>query len=82
VFEVVRHGARAPFIDDTHRFKVAYTEMLTPQGMRQRYLLGLYNYHTYIKHLLAKDGNGLEFDLLSSHESFLEVQSTDVYRTL
>ena len=40
-FEFVRHGARAPlaYADD---FPVA-TEMLTTQGMRQRYLLGKYN---------------------------------------
>ena len=40
VFEMVRHGARAP-IQDFHLddFKVA-EGMLTASGMRQRYLLG------------------------------------------
>jgi hypothetical protein len=31
---------------------------------------------------MTRDGKGMEFDLLSSEEKFLEVQSTDVYRTL
>lgn len=32
--------------------------------------------------MMTSGDNGIEFDLLSSHESMLEVQSTDVYRTL
>ena len=42
VFELVRHGARAALIDDPGCFPVD-TGMLTPVGMRQRYLLGKYN---------------------------------------
>ena len=39
-FELVRHGARTPFDDRTiEKFTVA-EGMLTPEGMRQRYLLG------------------------------------------
>ena len=41
VFELVRHGARAPLLS-ANDFPVG-AEMLTPQGMRQRYLLGRYN---------------------------------------
>ena len=43
VFEVVRHGARAPMYHaDSSDFQVALG-MLTAQGMRQRYLLGRWN---------------------------------------
>lgn len=44
-FELTRHGARAPTSAST-----GYTVeegMLTPQGMRQRYLLGAYNMRRY-----------------------------------
>jgi len=33
VFQIVRHGARAPMIEDP-RFAIEPTQMLTPQGMR------------------------------------------------
>jgi hypothetical protein len=49
VFELTRHGARAP--DETEYdtgFKVAPGEV-TAQGMRQRYLLGKYNKQKYVK---------------------------------
>jgi hypothetical protein len=40
VFEVVRHGARAPeILSGGRKFPVAFG-MLTPMGMRQRYFLG------------------------------------------
>jgi hypothetical protein len=40
VFELVRHGARAPIQDmDLAEFPVA-EGMLTASGMRQRYLIG------------------------------------------
>jgi len=40
VFELVRHGARAPIQDvDLDAFNVS-EGMLTASGMRQRYLLG------------------------------------------
>ena len=47
VYEINRHGARAPISpipkhNLSKEFGVAYG-MLTPQGMRQRYLLGRYN---------------------------------------
>jgi hypothetical protein len=46
-FEVVRHGARAPWFDmDLQYFTVA-RGMLTPEGMRQRYLLGAYQKKRY-----------------------------------
>ena len=51
VFEINRHGARAPYIYD-HRFKTEPTQELTPMGMRQRYLLGKYNQLKY-GHLLS-----------------------------
>ena len=45
VFELVRHGARAP-MESAKGFSVN-KGMLTPMGMRQRYLLGRYNYDQY-----------------------------------
>jgi len=46
-FEMVRHGARAPLNPDyVANFTVA-EGMLTPQGMRQRYLLGRYHRERY-----------------------------------
>ena len=48
VFEVVRHGARAPIEDrDLDKFPVG-EGLLTPEGMRQRYLLGRHNRERYI----------------------------------
>ena len=46
-FELVRHGARAPLKEEfAAGFPVAMG-MLTPQGMRQRYLLGRYARERY-----------------------------------
>ena len=45
VFELTRHGARAP-MGVSEGFSVG-AEQLTPQGMRQRYLLGAYNAKKY-----------------------------------
>ena len=45
VFEVVRHGARAS-MDPTTVFPVP-TQMLTPMGMRQRFLLGRWERERY-----------------------------------
>jgi len=39
-FEVVRHGARAPFDDKKIDLFPVGEGLLTPEGMRQRYLLG------------------------------------------
>jgi len=47
VFEIVRHGARAPLLPDDGRFDISAPGMLTPQGMRQRYLLGKFNMEIY-----------------------------------
>lgn len=73
-FELVRHGARAPLKSDyCDGFTVAVGQ-LTPQGMRQRYLLG--------RHARAKYTE--EYDLLSPDfvEGEVYVQSTDVNRTI
>jgi len=49
VFELVRHGARAP-IEDRALDKFTVEEgLLTPQGMRQRYLLGRRNRQRYVE---------------------------------
>ena len=47
VFELTRHGARAP--SDTSEGYSVEEGMLTPQGMRQRYLLGQYNRKRYME---------------------------------
>ena len=73
VHELVRHGARAPLLGSS-LFPVA-SEQLTPKGMRQRYLLGRYNFETF----------GQRFDFgapATDLQNQLQVQSTDVYRTI
>lgn len=70
----MRHGARAPFNDDNiDKFPVS-EGMLTPQGMRQRYLLGRHTKERYTK----------TYDLLSEEydASEIYVQSTNVNRTM
>jgi len=49
VFEIVRHGARAPIQPgEATRFEAGFRPgELTPNGMRQRYFLGRYNYQRY-----------------------------------
>ena len=74
VFELVRHGARTPIEDrDLDKFTVG-EGLLTPEGMRQRYLLGRHNRERYVE----------EFELLS--KSFVPgeiyMQSTCVNRTM
>ena len=74
VFELVRHGARAP-IEDRNLDKFPVSEgMLTPEGMRQRTLLGRFNRERYME----------EYQLLSKEYVPSEVLmiSTDVMRTI
>jgi len=74
VFELVRHGARAPIMDiDLAEFAVD-EGMLTASGMRQRYLLGRHSRQRYTE----------EYQLLSPNYVPGEVymQSTDVNRTI
>jgi len=47
VFELVRHGARGPVIEDPDYFADPIG-MLTPEGMRQRYFLGKMNRMRFI----------------------------------
>lgn len=73
-FELVRHGARAPIENrDLDEFPVGIG-LLTPEGMRQRYLLGRRNRDRYIE----------QFGLLSDtyEESEIYMQSTNVNRTM
>jgi hypothetical protein len=56
VFEINRHGARAPLsksMDPSH-FKVGIGQ-LTASGMRQRMLLGKFNRQRYIDHYQLLD---------------------------
>ena len=74
VFELVRHGARAPIEDrDLDKFPVG-EGLLTPEGMRQRHLLGRYNRQRYVH----------DYNLISSEYTPGEVymQSTNVNRTV
>ena len=73
-FELVRHGARAPIEDrDIDKFTVG-EGMLTPEGMRQRYLLGRYSRKRYTEtYKLISD----EYD-----PSQVYIQSTNVNRTM
>jgi len=74
VFEVVRHGARAPIEDrDLDRFPVG-EGILTPEGMRQRYLLGRRNRERYV------EAYNLISDVYTPGEVYM--QSTNVNRTM
>jgi hypothetical protein len=79
VWEFVRHGARAPVIEnDESDFSVG-VEQLTPQGMRQRYLLGKY------QALLNQRFGGYDLNttnLLKTNYRDMRIQSTDFYRTI
>lgn len=48
VFELNRHGARAPSLDDEPGLFKVPSSMLTASGMRQRHLLGKFNRERYI----------------------------------
>ena len=52
------------------------TEQLTTQGMRQRFLLGRYNYHKYKDYYFEK------YQLNMTIYPTIYMQSTDYYRTL
>ena len=73
-FELVRHGARAPFDDRVIDDFTVGKSMLTPEGMRQRYLLGKYSKQRYTE----------TYKLLSEEyvPSEIFVQSTNVNRTM
>ena len=73
-FELVRHGARAPIEErEIDKFSVA-AGMLTPSGMRQRFLLGQWNRHRYTQ----------TYKLLSEEydPNQIYIQSTNVNRTM
>ena len=74
VFEVVRHGARPPCERNETQFFPKSPGMLTPEGMRQRYLLGRYNRERYTQKYKFLS------DFYDPKELF--VQSTDVNRTI
>jgi hypothetical protein len=74
VYELVRHGARAPLSsEDKTKFTVS-EGMLTESGMRQRMLVGFYNRQRYIE----------EFKLLDEtyNPNQIFMLSTDVFRTI
>lgn len=74
MFELVRHGARAPEIaDDKDKFSI-FPGMLTQEGMRQRYLLGKFNRERYINQYKLLDEN--------YNPDQLHIVSTDVFRTI
>jgi len=71
-FELTRHGARAP--SSSSKGYTIGEGMLTPQGMRQRYLLGAYNMKRYSE----------EYDMIDFEEGPRQVlmMSTIVNRTM
>eukprot|EP00347_Sterkiella_histriomuscorum_P016497 403352955 len=73
VFEIVRHGARAPMYSNAAGFNVP-PGMLTAQGMRQRVLFGRMNRQIYIE----------ESDFLDAvyNPNQIKILSTDVLRTI
>jgi len=64
-FELVRHGARAPIIEATSGLFEVAEGILTPSGMRQRYLLGRYSRERYVDEygLLSPEYSPLEFEI-------------------
>jgi len=74
-FEVVRHGARAGMIQVPGAFPFGH-DMLTPTGMRQRFLLGVRNRYRYVTNTYK--------DFLSDQyvPEQIHAQSTDILRTL
>ena len=57
VYEVVRHGARAPLADEPPGYFQVPTEQLTASGMRQRYLLGRRNRQRYVEQYRLLDAS-------------------------
>ena len=49
VYELVRHGARAPIIPEPEGAFHVGVGLLTETGMRQRYTLGRFNRQRYIE---------------------------------
>lgn len=81
-FEVARHGARAPLVSELNGVRVidgfSVTEgMLTPQGVRQRYLLGRYN-----REFQNRDTRNYCLCGTSQEKQGIYVESSDWYRTL
>jgi hypothetical protein len=74
VFEINRHGARAPLKDFGGQGFEVGQQQLTSAGMRQRYLLGKLNRMRYVE----------QYQFLSKtfNPSEIEVVSTDYYRTM
>ena len=72
MYELTRHGARSP--TESEYYTVG-PNMLTPEGMRQRFLLGTYNRQRYVQ---GYDLIDLEGDILSQ----VYMQSTIVNRTM
>ena len=74
VFQMVRHGARAPLQPQPPNvFKVA-GGCLTSSGMRQRFLLGTFNRMRYIDHYGLLDDN--------FNPNQIYAQATDLHRVL
>ena len=77
VYQIVRNGARTP---TTPGYTTGFPEprgMLTPMGMRQRYLLGKYNEHKFQTDFY----NSSKLNAKVWADGF-SVTSTDVYRTI
>ena len=74
VFEITRHGARAPLNTVNHTYFKVGTGMLTGSGMRQRALLGRFNRDRYVHYYKLLD------EVYNPNQVY--VQSTDIPRTL
>jgi hypothetical protein len=74
VYELVRHGARAPIVKEPEGAFHVGVGLLTETGMRQRYTLGRFNRQRYIEreNLLDEVYNPKQ----------IYIQSTGVDRTL
>jgi hypothetical protein len=74
VYELVRHGARAPIISEPDGFFTVKSGHLSEIGMRQRFMLGRFNRERYIEH------SGLIDSEYNPRQVY--IQSTGVDRTL
>jgi hypothetical protein len=74
VYELVRHGARAPIVPEPEGFFTVKMGHLSETGMRQRYMLGRYNRQRYIERAGLIDAD------LNPNQIY--IQSTGVDRTL
>eukprot|EP00347_Sterkiella_histriomuscorum_P016816 403351747 len=77
VFELLRHGARAPLIQEPEGYFLVGPGMLTQSGMRQRYIQGRLNRQKYID---FQNGEFIDSDWFNPEQ--IQIFSTNVHRAI